>query len=63
MMSKFPLNIYYPRGFNHDYTIEQLYLSYVNDFITIDAWKNHYCLTSRMVKIIFQQCVPREGME
>lgn len=62
-MNKFPINMYYPKGFNHDLTIEDLYLSYINDFITVDGWKNHYCLTDTMVKLIFTQYKPMKGID
>jgi hypothetical protein len=60
-MKEFPFNMYYPKGFNHDLTIEDLYLSYVNDFLTVDAWKKHHYLTDTMVKFIFTQYQPMKG--
>ena len=57
-MKEFPFNMYYPKGFDHSLTIEDLYLSYVNDFITVDAWKKHHYLTDTMVKFILDQYQP-----
>jgi len=61
MHKKLPLNMYYPKGFNHALTVEELYMSYVNDFITVDAWKQYHYLTDTMVKFILTQYTPMEG--
>ena len=53
--------MYYPKGFNHALTVEELYMSYVNDFITVDAWKQYHYLTDTMVKFILTQYTPMEG--
>ena len=60
---KLPLNIYYPKGFNHALSTEELYLSYVNDFLTVEAWKKHYYLTDTIAKFILNQYQPKEKME
>lgn len=60
MKQKLPKNIYYPKEFNHSLTVEELYLSYVNDFLTYDAWKQYYFLTDTMAKFILTQYTPIE---
>jgi hypothetical protein len=61
MSKKLPFNMYYPKGFNHALTVEELYMSYVNDFLTVDAWKQYHYLTDTMVKFILTQYTPMEG--
>lgn len=38
---------------NHSLDCDQLFLSFVNDFLTVEAWKEYHKLSDAQVKLIF----------
>ena len=41
-------------------TIEQMYLDYVNNFLTVDSFAEYYGISSNLATLIIMEC--REGL-